>query len=519
MNITAQLLERLLLANNMTREEFIRAYHLPPMVYVPHLPQPLRLAFAVVGALVFTLALSGNALVIFVVARRKALHTVANVFVCSLAVSDLMITVFCIPITLMQNFFSNWIAGVALCKLVPFIQVTAVTTSMLTMACIAVERFQGILHPLRSRSRYTTARAASMLCGVWLVGLCVAAPMFYAHTVQVTYDVLYDVSHTGCSEQWSHAEHRQAYTTTLLLVTFVLPLLTMTALYTRLAHELWVKTRVHDAVFNALQRSEINKITRSKKRAVKMMVIVVILFAVCWAPFHVVNMLVDYGNLEMSFDMEAITLAMVQLFGFSNSLWNPIVYAALNQNYKKQLAIALSCLMCRRPDRIGVSDPPGGVTAPPGAALRLQVEGMLAGGEPWPQESKTYAESKSGTTALSAMNTRGAKMHVSNRRGAADVGDVGGRREGEPSGGAVPAGPGGDGVRWARACICSAVPLQGASGAVGRTRHHLPVCRFRSLRRLCGGIGTGVEQHAMVALTITDPISPLGKWATWQTIS
>lgn len=33
---------------------------------------------------------------------------------------------------------------------------------------------------------------------------------------------------------------------------------------------------------------------RKKKRAVKMMVTIVLLFTICWAPFHTVHMLFEY---------------------------------------------------------------------------------------------------------------------------------------------------------------------------------------------------------------------------------
>lgn len=36
--------------------------------------------------------------------------------------------------------------------------------------------------------------------------------------------------------------------------------------------------------------------SRRKRRAVKMMATVVLLFGACWAPFHLVSLLLDYGN-------------------------------------------------------------------------------------------------------------------------------------------------------------------------------------------------------------------------------
>lgn len=47
---------------------------------------------------------------------------------------------------------------------------------------------------------------------------------------------------------------------------------------------------------------------RKKKRAVIMMVTVVALFAVCWAPFHVVHMMIEYSEcLSFSFDRHSLS--------------------------------------------------------------------------------------------------------------------------------------------------------------------------------------------------------------------
>lgn len=55
------------------------------------------------------------------------------------------------------------IAGAFACKMVPFVQSTAIVTEILTMTCIAVERHQGIVHPLKMKWQYTNKRAFTML--------------------------------------------------------------------------------------------------------------------------------------------------------------------------------------------------------------------------------------------------------------------------------------------------------------------------------------------------------------------
>lgn len=111
LNITPEQFAQLLRDNNVTREQFIALYGLQPLVYIPELPGRAKVAFGLLCALIFALALFGNGLVLYVVARRKAMRTVPNLFICSLALSDLLIAFFCVPFTMLQNVSSNWLGG------------------------------------------------------------------------------------------------------------------------------------------------------------------------------------------------------------------------------------------------------------------------------------------------------------------------------------------------------------------------------------------------------------------------
>lgn len=111
LNITPERFSRLLRDHNLTRQQFIALYGLRPLVSVPELPALAQLAFVLAGALIFALALFGNALVVYVVVRSKAMRTVTNIFICSLALSDLLIAFFCIPVTTLQNVSDTWLGG------------------------------------------------------------------------------------------------------------------------------------------------------------------------------------------------------------------------------------------------------------------------------------------------------------------------------------------------------------------------------------------------------------------------
>ncbi|XP_076854718.1 pyroglutamylated RF-amide peptide receptor [Brachyhypopomus gauderio] len=350
MKITPEVLQELLQYYNLSRKEFIHTYNIQPLVYIPELPSGVKSTFVVIYAIIFVLALIGNSLVVYIIVRKRALQTATNIFICSLAVSDLLITFFCVPFTLLQNISSEWLAGVLVCKTVPFVQTTAIVTGILSMACVAVERYQGIMHPLRVKRHCTPRRAYRTLGVVWVVSVLVGSPMLFVQQLEVKYDFLYEHHHVCCQELWGSVVHRKIYTTFIMVALFLLPLAVMLFLYTRISVELWIRKRVGDSsMLSSMNHREINKISRKKKRAVKMMITIVLLFTVCWAPFHTVHMLFEYNDLEGKFDEVTLNMiiAVVQAIGFSNSFNNPIVYAFMNENFKKSCVSALSACLPR----------------------------------------------------------------------------------------------------------------------------------------------------------------------------
>uniref|UniRef100_A0A671QGA1 Pyroglutamylated RFamide peptide receptor-like n=1 Tax=Sinocyclocheilus anshuiensis TaxID=1608454 RepID=A0A671QGA1_9TELE len=321
--ITPEVLEQLLQFYNLTRQEFIETYQIQPLVYIPELPASAKTAFVILYTVIFFLALIGNSLVVYIVLRKRGIQTATNIFICSLAVSDLLISFFCIPFTLLQNISSEWFGGVLVCKTVPFVQTTAIVTGILTMTCIAVERYQGIVHPLKIKRQCTPQRAYRMLGVVWIAAMMVGSP--------ITFKTSPSNLLKHYLERWSSSAHRKQYATFILVFLFLLPLAAMLLLYTRIGIELWIRKQVGDSsVLNTMNQ-------REKRRAIKMMVTIVVLFTVCWAPFHTVHMLFEYSYLNKTYDDITVNMliAVAQAIGFSNSFNNPIIYAFMSGNFQK----------------------------------------------------------------------------------------------------------------------------------------------------------------------------------------
>lgn len=63
--------------------------------------------------------------------------------------------------------------------------------------------------------------------------------------------------------------HRKAYTTSILVILFLLPLVVMLSLYSKIGYELWINRRVGDSsMLRAVHGKEMSKMARSVWRAV-----------------------------------------------------------------------------------------------------------------------------------------------------------------------------------------------------------------------------------------------------------
>lgn len=79
-----------------------------------------------------------------------------------------------------------------------------------------------------------------------------------------------------------------------------------------------------------------------QKRIVRMLVIVVALFAVCWLPYHILFLYMDFVQPDMTYCILSAIMS-TQWFIYSNSACNPIVYAVLNTNYRREFLKMIRC--------------------------------------------------------------------------------------------------------------------------------------------------------------------------------
>ena len=100
-------------------------------------------------------SVSGNCLLIAVIRRNKRMQTITNYLIANMAVSDILITVLAVPRQITEillgprRWLTDGLLGSVLCKSFSFFQDITVGVSVLSLMAIAIDRYGGIVFPLR----------------------------------------------------------------------------------------------------------------------------------------------------------------------------------------------------------------------------------------------------------------------------------------------------------------------------------------------------------------------------------
>ncbi|CAH1794956.1 unnamed protein product [Owenia fusiformis] len=134
----------------------------------------------------------------------------------------------------------------------------------------------------------------------------------------------------------------------VVVSTYCIPLSVLTFTYWRIASTLW--SRIPPG-----NRDEIRDETqlRSKKRIVKMLVTIVLVFGICWFPLNLFNASVDlFPKLLNQITTAEAERAYLAIFfschwlAMSNSFANPIIYGFLNESFRNDMRDILRRCPC-----------------------------------------------------------------------------------------------------------------------------------------------------------------------------
>ena len=280
---------------------------------------------------VFTVALLGNILIIFLIFNLPSMRCFTNMLLVNMCVANLLVASFAMPYSVAFLFLRfRWFSGYSgsvTCKLVHFLYALSISASILSLLLISMDRYYAVLHSLKRRPHFLrSARLASF--GVWFVSFVSMAPyLFKFNTVQYQ-------SVSLCIINWSPLNTMtasQVYFIALFIIFYATPLLAIATAYSLIAKFLWQrKIPGHQTLENR------RVALCCRRKVVRMLIIVVVVFAFCWIPAHVMHFLSYYKS-----NTYVLLHPLVVLLSFwlchANSALSPWLFLTMHHNFRRAM--------------------------------------------------------------------------------------------------------------------------------------------------------------------------------------
>lgn len=202
------------------------------------------------------------------------------------------------------------------------------------MTCIAIDRFSAIIFPYK---KYIDQRCCNIMIGLcWLFAVLLQSPTLYAMKISVL------ANQTFCVEEWGplfdSASSPKVYTVILFVFMYMLPLLVIAILYTAISWFLWQ----HKTPGDGLTKSKKDRSVAVK--VIKMLVLIVLAFAVCWLPSFIAQFIMYVAQPKCGVSPHLFFLGF--FMSHANSAINPVIYWLFNDTFRTAFKKLLRSWFC-----------------------------------------------------------------------------------------------------------------------------------------------------------------------------
>ncbi|XP_058821748.1 cardioacceleratory peptide receptor-like [Topomyia yanbarensis] len=281
--------------------------------------------FAVLWAL-FTVIVLGNSAVLVTMLLNKNRKSRMNFFIKQLAIADLCVGLLSVLTDIIWRMTVSWRAGNVACKAIRFVQASVTYASTYVLVALSIDRYDAITHPMNFSGCWNRARR--LVAAAWSLSALFSLPIFYLYeerSIQGRKQCWIDLV-----EPWRW----QVYMCWVASSLFVLPALIISACYAIIVKTIWAKgaimgptDRVRNGMADLASRRASSRgiIPKAKVKTVKMTIVIVIVFVLCWSPYIVFDLLQVFGQIPETQTNIAIA-TFIQSLAPLNSAANPLIY-------------------------------------------------------------------------------------------------------------------------------------------------------------------------------------------------
>ncbi|XP_044175545.1 tachykinin-like peptides receptor 86C isoform X2 [Acropora millepora] len=305
------------------------------------------ITFLYAASIVFGLA--GNSIAIYFSVTKKAGNRITNMLILNMAIADLLVTIFTMPVNLLLlHVRRRWIGGTfgeISCKIVYFSGQVSVPASISIVMVVSIDRFFAVVYPMKARA--FRLKIKTMTLAAWLCSAAYAIPFLIYFGIQER-DGIY-----CCLLRFPPLNNMNSFQI-YYLMTFVFfycaPLLILMVLYTLMSRKLW-KRRIPGNVTEERHKSS----EQEKRRVIIALISITVVFAVFWFPAHVMHYITFFRRTDVYPKVPMEIECLFYWIGHFNSCVNPCLYVLLSRCYRRYMLQILQrfrffcnfCGLCR----------------------------------------------------------------------------------------------------------------------------------------------------------------------------
>ncbi|XP_078054618.1 proteinase-activated receptor 3-like [Mustelus asterias] len=284
---------------------------------IQHLQSPFSTVLipcTYLAVLIISLPANGLSLYVLITRIKKLPSTI---FLTNLAVTDLLLTL-ALPFKVFYHLFGHdWIFGELLCRVCSAVFYGNVYSSILFLTCISADRYLAVVHPFLAKE-VRKRKLAHCVCGaVWLL---VVLSMLPFYITQQSYEI-HTLNITTCDDALPKdmlTGYLSYYFICLAVFGFVIPCLITVFCYVSVISTLIL----NDGQF---------------AHAIKVTLLVLLVFLVCLTPFNVMVLIHWYTQ---SSDIYAYSAFCLVLSTFNNCI-DPFIYYYISEEFRDKVKTAI----------------------------------------------------------------------------------------------------------------------------------------------------------------------------------
>ncbi|XP_057573499.1 probable G-protein coupled receptor 34 [Hippopotamus amphibius kiboko] len=282
-------------------------------------------------SVIFVMGLVGNIIALYVFLGIHHKRNSIQIYLLNVAIADLLL-IFCLPFRIMYHINQNkWTLGVILCKVVGTLFYMNMYISIILLGFISLDRYIKINRSIQQRKAITTRQSIYVCCTVWIIA--------FAGFLIMIISTLRNGGHnsTMCFHyRDKHNAKGEAIFNIILVVMFWLILLLIILSYIKIGKNLLRISKRRSKFPNS------GKYATTARNSF----IVLIIFTVCFVPYHAFRFVYISSQLNMSpcYWKEIVhkTNEIMLVFSSFNSCLDPVMYFLMSSNIRKIMCQLLS---------------------------------------------------------------------------------------------------------------------------------------------------------------------------------